>query len=171
MNRIACSGQSRKSDAKLVDKWLSWMSFPGRGSPHTGFDRFYLFENLFLFQFVLLTALVACARAGGPASYSISALSGDHAFVGSSQEHTVKVSVHIQICNLLQKFVWRHPRICDFVQCENYMRINYISYRVFTDKMFSLNIQKPSIRHTHECVWAVRVQAMILSEPMVSKIK
>uniref|UniRef100_A0A034VUA4 Uncharacterized protein n=1 Tax=Bactrocera dorsalis TaxID=27457 RepID=A0A034VUA4_BACDO len=40
----------------------------------------------------VLAALVACAHArpGGPAAYSISAPSVDHASVGSSQEHTVK---------------------------------------------------------------------------------
>uniref|UniRef100_W8BV71 Cuticle protein 16.5-like n=1 Tax=Ceratitis capitata TaxID=7213 RepID=W8BV71_CERCA len=40
----------------------------------------------------VIAALIACAHAkpGGPAAYSISAPSVDHASVGSSQEHTVK---------------------------------------------------------------------------------
>lgn len=43
-------------------------------------------------QFVILAALIACASAGGPASYSIASPSHDYHSVGSSQEHTVKVS-------------------------------------------------------------------------------
>ncbi|XP_036675962.2 cuticle protein 21.3 isoform X1 [Drosophila suzukii] len=41
---------------------------------------------------VALLAMIACAHAkpGGPAAYSISAPSVDHASVGSTQEHTVK---------------------------------------------------------------------------------
>ncbi|XP_037725877.1 cuticle protein 21.3 isoform X2 [Drosophila subpulchrella] len=41
---------------------------------------------------VALLAMIACAQAkpGGPAAYSISAPSVDHASVGSTQEHTVK---------------------------------------------------------------------------------
>ncbi|XP_017074335.1 cuticle protein 21.3 [Drosophila eugracilis] len=41
---------------------------------------------------VVLLALIACTQAkpGGPAAYSISAPSVDHASVGSTQEHTVK---------------------------------------------------------------------------------
>ncbi|XP_067641437.1 cuticle protein 16.5 [Eurosta solidaginis] len=40
----------------------------------------------------VITALIACAHAkpGGPAAYSISAPSADHASVGNTQEHTVK---------------------------------------------------------------------------------
>lgn len=38
---------------------------------------------------------MAYANAGGPAAYSIAALSGDHAYVGHSQEHTVKVRGNI----------------------------------------------------------------------------
>lgn len=38
-----------------------------------------------------MAAFVAYVHAGGPAAYSIAALSGDHAYVGSQQEHTVKV--------------------------------------------------------------------------------
>lgn len=34
--------------------------------------------------------MIACVQSGGPAAYSISALSGDHAYVGSSHENTVK---------------------------------------------------------------------------------
>lgn len=41
---------------------------------------------------MLAAALIALVRAGGPAAYSISSPSGDYASVGSSQEHTVKVS-------------------------------------------------------------------------------
>lgn len=39
-----------------------------------------------------MAAFLACAyaRPGGPAAYSISAPSADHASVGQSQEHTVK---------------------------------------------------------------------------------
>lgn len=48
------------------------------------------------FQLVLLAAFVAYANAGGPAAYSIAALSGDNAYVGHSQEHTVKVRGNIQ---------------------------------------------------------------------------
>ncbi|XP_055300768.1 cuticle protein 21.3 isoform X2 [Sitodiplosis mosellana] len=42
------------------------------------------------FKLVFLAAFVAYVQAGGPAAYSIAALSGDHAYVGSQQEHTVK---------------------------------------------------------------------------------
>lgn len=42
------------------------------------------------FKLFFLVAFVAYAQAGGPAAYSIAALSGDHAYVGSSHEHTVK---------------------------------------------------------------------------------
>lgn len=45
-----------------------------------------------------MVAFVAYAQAGGPAAYSIAALSGDHAYVGSSHEHTVKV------CGIVQPF-------------------------------------------------------------------
>ncbi|XP_054730938.1 cuticle protein 21.3 [Anastrepha obliqua] len=40
----------------------------------------------------VIAAVIACAHArpGGPAAYSISAPSVDHASVGSTQEHTVK---------------------------------------------------------------------------------
>uniref|UniRef100_A0A336MLN9 CSON013995 protein n=1 Tax=Culicoides sonorensis TaxID=179676 RepID=A0A336MLN9_CULSO len=42
------------------------------------------------FKILIITALVACVSAGGPASYSISAPSADHYSVGTSNEHTVK---------------------------------------------------------------------------------
>lgn len=51
----------------------------------------HLYSFLCIFQLVFLAAFVAYVQAGGPAAYSISALSGDHAYVGSQQEHTVKV--------------------------------------------------------------------------------
>ncbi|XP_055914945.1 cuticle protein 21.3 isoform X2 [Eupeodes corollae] len=38
----------------------------------------------------VISAIVACVQAGGPAAYSISAPSIDHGSVGNSQEHTVK---------------------------------------------------------------------------------
>ncbi|XP_055845104.1 cuticle protein 16.5 [Episyrphus balteatus] len=38
----------------------------------------------------VITAIVACVQAGGPAAYSISAPSIDHGSVGQSQEHTIK---------------------------------------------------------------------------------
>lgn len=41
---------------------------------------------------LVVAAMIALARAGGPAAYSIVAPSGDHASVGSVHEHTVKVS-------------------------------------------------------------------------------
>lgn len=41
----------------------------------------------------MIAAVIACARAGGPAAYSISALSGDHASVGAVHENTVKVCI------------------------------------------------------------------------------
>lgn len=50
------------------------------------------FNSLFpAFQLVFLAAFVAYVQAGGPAAYTIAALSGDHAYVGSQHEHTVKV--------------------------------------------------------------------------------
>ncbi|ALC49987.1 maker364 [Drosophila busckii] len=46
----------------------------------------------FKFFFCLAAVVIACAHAkpGGPAAYSISAPSVDHASVGNTQEHTVK---------------------------------------------------------------------------------
>lgn len=56
-----------------------------------GFNVFFL--SILFSQLILLAAVVAMARAGGPAAYSISAISGDHAYVGHQQEHTVKVRI------------------------------------------------------------------------------
>lgn len=56
--------------------------------------KFFFFFSI---QILFLTAFIAFAQAGGPAAYSIAALSGDHAYVGSSQEHTVKVRIILYI--------------------------------------------------------------------------
>lgn len=46
----------------------------------------------FPFQILLLiSAVIACVNAGGPAAYSISVPAIDHASAGQTQEHTVKV--------------------------------------------------------------------------------
>lgn len=57
-------------------------------------------------QLLLAAALIALVRAGGPAAYSISSPSGDYASVGSSQEHTVKVSYTDQPMLLLNQSAW-----------------------------------------------------------------
>lgn len=87
-------------------------------------EYYHLYSFLCILQLVFLAAFVAYVQAGGPAAYSISALSGDHAYVGSQQEHTVKVCQPRSLFSVLVKYI----HMCNL--------IDFLLQRDSMDKMF-----------------------------------